>query len=100
MNGRGRGGPGAHGLRDELSMATKDKAVDQQLQNSQFYQRGLKANSATQSSNSNKGKSSKGNSSADNASMTMKNQQEMEDDEDDDGDRKLDPNMYDNVQYS
>ncbi|KAG0295457.1 hypothetical protein BGZ97_004816 [Linnemannia gamsii] len=99
----GTGTSGDH-LRDELSMATKDTAVQQQLQKSQFYQRGLHDPLTTQSSNSNcsssatRGRGTRG--------LLSKMESEDDDaaavatDEDEDIDRKLDPYMYDNVQYS
>ncbi|KAF9140421.1 hypothetical protein BGX30_006522 [Mortierella sp. GBA39] len=77
-------------LRDAQSMATKDNVVQQQLQKSQFYQRGLHDPIKT--------------------SNTSKKSKILEDEDDDaaavatdeyeDIDRKLDPYMYDNVQYS
>ncbi|KAK3834729.1 MAG: hypothetical protein JOS17DRAFT_737577, partial [Linnemannia elongata] len=76
-------------LRDALSMSTKDKAVQQQLQKSQFYQRGLHDIFKT----SNTGKKNRILEDEDDDAAAVAT------DEDEEIDRKLDPNMYDNVQY-
>ncbi|KAF9142602.1 hypothetical protein BG015_000726 [Linnemannia schmuckeri] len=74
-------------LRDVLSMATKDKVVQQQLQNSQFYQRGIHDSLTV----ANTGKNTKDVEDEEAAVAT---------DEEAEIDRKLDPYLYDNVQYS
>ncbi|KAG0211983.1 hypothetical protein BGX33_003942 [Mortierella sp. NVP41] len=76
-------------LRDAKSMATKDKVVQQQLQKSQFYQRGLQDSDHFVVVDN----TPKNTENEDAAAAAV-----MEEDED--IDRKLDPNMYDNVQYS
>ncbi|KAF8929249.1 hypothetical protein BGZ47_001186 [Haplosporangium gracile] len=74
-------------LRDALSMATKDKVVQQQLQKSQFYQHGIHDSLTV----ANTGKSTKDVEDEEAAVAT---------DEEADIDRKLNPNLYDNVQYN
>ncbi|KAF9547987.1 hypothetical protein EC957_007500 [Mortierella hygrophila] len=76
--------------RDAQSMATKDNVVQQQLQKSQFYQRGLHDPITISST----GKKSKVLEDEDDDLAAVAT------DEDEDIDRKLDPYMYDNVQYS
>ncbi|KAF9284182.1 hypothetical protein BGZ88_010109 [Linnemannia elongata] len=87
---RGTNNTNNNDLRDAQSMATKDKAVQQQLQKSQFYQRGI--HDTVQISNT--GKKSKILEDEDDDMAAVATDEEA------DIDRKLDPYLYDNVQYS